>query len=111
MRKVLFVLSLFMLSGCGMFAGKQSPLIQVGDAMDVKDCQLLESFSGPTSYRMWGTPYLGNFTNEAMAKAEKIGATHTLLTAEESSIGSTAVLKAYKCPPDHDAVKQDTEEE
>lgn len=111
MRKVLFVVSLLLLSGCAGVVGKPRPLIQVGDARDVKDCRLLESFTGPTSYRMWGTPYIGNFINEAMEKAEKMGATHTLLTTEDSSLGSTTVLKAYKCPPDHDTVKQNTEEE
>ena len=110
MRKVLFVASLFILSGCSAFTVKQSPLIQVGSSADVKDCKLLESFRGPTSYRMWGTPYLGNFANEAMAKAEKIGATHTRLTEESSSIGSIAVLRAYKCPPDHNSVKEKSEE-
>ena len=111
MRKVLFVVSLLLLSGCAGVTGKPSPLIQVGAASDVKGCKLLESFSGPTSYRMWGTPYTGDFTKEAMQKAEKIGATHTLSTTEDSSLGFTAVLKAYKCPPDHDAAMQDTEEE
>jgi hypothetical protein len=111
MRKVLLVVLLFLLSGCSGVVGKQSTLIQVGEARDVKDCQLLESFMGPTSYRMWGTPYIGNFKNEAMEKAEKMGATHTFFTTEDSSIGSIAVLKAYKCPPDHDMVKQNTEEE
>jgi hypothetical protein len=108
---ILFVVSLLLLSGCAGIVGNPSPLIQVGDARDVKDCQLLESFSGPSSYRMWGTPYLGNFTKEAMEKAEKLGATHTLSTMEDSSLGATAVLKAYKCPPDHDAAMQNTEEE
>ena len=106
MKKILFFVSVLLLSGC---AG--SPLIQVGDARDVKDCQLLKTFSGPTSYRMWGTPYTGNFTSEAMEKAEKMGATHTHLTTEDSSIGSTIVLNAYKCPPDHDAMRQNREEE
>jgi hypothetical protein len=111
MKKVLLVLSLFILSGCGMFAGKESPLIQVGDLRDVEGCQYLKSFKGPESYRMYGTPYIGNFKNEAMEKAEKMGATHTLWTSEDTSISSRGVLKAYKCPPEYNVVKPDTQEE
>jgi hypothetical protein len=111
MRKVLVVVALLLLSGCAWGTGKPGSLIQVGTASEVKGCRLLESFTGPTSYRMWGTPYTGDFTSKAMEKAEKIGATHTLSVMEDSSLGYTAVLRAYKCPPDHDLIMQNAEEE
>jgi hypothetical protein len=111
MRKVLFVLSLFILSGCGAFAGKESPLIQVGELREVEGCQFLKSFIGPESYGMYGTPYIGNFKNEALEKAEKLGATHTLWATDDAGIKSRGVLKAYKCPPEYNIVKPEAEEQ
>jgi hypothetical protein len=111
MRKVLFVVSLLLLSGCAGVLGKPTPVVEVGEGEMVKDCQLLGSIRGPESFRMWGTPYIGNFKNEAREKAEKMGATHIQWTTDDSYISSIAVVKAYKCPPGHDAVKQNAEEE
>lgn len=110
MKKVLFVVSLLLLSGCAGVVGEPSPVIEVGDAYMVKGCQFLGSIEGPSSYRMWGTPYMGNFKNEALAKAEKMGATHVRFTTVDSDLGSTAIVKAYKCPANYDLGRNDDDE-
>jgi hypothetical protein len=110
MKKVLFVVSLLLLSGCAGVVGEPSPVHEVGEVDMVKDCRLLGSIEGPSSYRMWGTPFMGNFKSEALAKAEKMGATHVWFTTVNDSIGSTAVVKAYTCPANYDATKNNEDE-
>ncbi len=98
MKKALLVVSLLLLAGCGGFSGKQSTIVEAGEKDEVKDCQLLKTFSTPAGDRVWGTPYLGDFKYKAMQEAEKMGATHILFRSESDGIGSVAVMKAYKCP-------------
>ncbi len=99
MKKSLVVVSLLLLVGCGGFSGKQSTIVEADVPYQVKDCQFLKSFKGPSGYRMWGTPMIiGNFKNEAIQKAEKIGATHILWRNESAGLGETAFVDAYKCP-------------
>lgn len=105
MKIALMFLSLFLLAGCGGFAGRQSTIIEASDREQVKGCQLLESFQGPSGYRMWGPPMvIGNFKNEAIREAEKIGATHILWRYsiiwrnKSTGLGETAFVDAYKCP-------------
>ena len=69
MKKVLFGVSLLLLSGCAGVFGKPTPIIQVTDGELVKECQFLGSIRGPESNRMGGTPYLGNFKNEATGES------------------------------------------
>lgn len=83
----------------------KSPLMEVGNPDQVRDCELVGTFTGPVSDRMWGTPYLGNFKNEAMEKAVKNGATHILWRTNIDGIEFRPVLKAYRCPPDSPAFR------
>ncbi len=105
MKKALLVFSFLLLTGCGGFAGRQSTIIEVSDREQVKGCQLLESFQGPSGYRMWGPPMvIGNFKNEVIQKAEMIGATHILWRKnvlwrnKGTGLTETAFVDAYKCP-------------
>jgi len=99
MKKVLLAVSLLILGGCAGFAGRQSSIIEVGAREQVEGCQLLESFQGPSGYRMWGNPVvIGNFKNEAIQKAEKMGATHILWRTEKTDLGESTFVDAYKCP-------------
>ena len=115
MAKFLLIVSLFVVAGCSWVPCRKSPIVEVGSSLEVRDCQLLKSFYGPGGYRMWGTPYMGNFKNEVFEQAEKMGATHALTRTEiqESEIGATTVVNVYKCPPEHEQLKNeedDTEE-
>ncbi len=111
MKKALLVFSFLLLAGCGGFAGRQSSIIEVSEREQVKGCQLLASFQGPSGYRMWGPPMvLGNFKNEVMRQAENIGATHILWrnnilwgnyspwSNKVTGLGETAFVDAYRCP-------------
>ncbi len=112
MKKTLLIfISFLLLAGCGGFAGRQSTIIEASDREQVKGCKLLASFQGPSGYRMWGPPMvIGDFKNEAIQKAEMLGATHILwrnkiLWREYSpwsnkvaGLGETAFVDAYKCP-------------
>ena len=109
MKKFGLAVSLFMLAGCAGVVGKPSPVMEVGDAEFIKDCRLMETFTGPMGYRMWGPPYIGNFKKEVMEKAEKMGATHMLLRTDVDGIGSTGIINVYQCPPDHDLLLDDDE--
>ncbi len=105
MNKFWLILTILLLSGCADVPSKKSPLIEVGSPELLTDCTLLKTFTGPESGRFWDTPYLGNFKNEAMEKAEKIGATHILTRPVIDGIESKPVVRAYKCPPGSDAFK------
>jgi hypothetical protein len=122
-KKVLLFFSFLLLAGCGGFAGRQSIIIEASDREQVKGCQLLESFQGPSGYRMWGPPMvIGNFKNEAIQKAERIGATHILwrnkvLWSNNShwsnkvkGLGETAFVDAYKCPVSEGNKEENREE-
>lgn len=112
MKKTLLVFSILFLAGCGGFTGRQSTIVEVSDQEQVKGCQFLESFQGPTGYRMWGPPMvIGNFKSEAIQKAEMLGATHILWrnkilwgynippwSNRVRGFGETAFVDAYKCP-------------
>ncbi len=111
MKKALLVVSLMLLAGCGGFSGKQSTIMEVGLPYEVKDCRLLQSFKGPSGYRMWGNPMnIGNFKNEAIQKAEKIGATHILWRNESADLVETAFVEAYKCLVDQDEMRNREEQ-
>jgi hypothetical protein len=103
------ILPILFLSGCAGMPCKKSPLIQVGNPDQIQDCHLLKTFTGPVSYRMWGTPYIGNFEDQAMDEAEKMGATHVLWRSNIDGIESTPVLKAYKCPPNSEVYRNKDE--
>jgi hypothetical protein len=114
MRKILAAIPLFLLAGCAGFLGKPSPVVEVGERDMVKDCQLLTTFRKPAGDWMWGTPYIGCFKNEAIEKAEKMGASHILTRYDIDEFHSELVVYAYKCPPDHDAwleMQKEKEEE
>jgi hypothetical protein len=111
MKKALLVFSFLLLAGCGGFAGRQSTIIEASTPEEVKGCQFLESFQGPSGYRMWGPPMVvGNFKNEAVQKARRIGATHILWrnkvywgnnspsSYKVKGLGETAFVDAYRCP-------------
>jgi hypothetical protein len=111
MKKALLVFSFLLLAGCGGFAGRQSTIIEASTPEEVKGCQFLESFQGPSGYRMWGPPMVvGNFKNEAVQKAKIIGATHILWrnkvywgnnspsSYKVKGLGETAFVDAYRCP-------------
>ena len=105
MKKLWLIVPIFLLTGCAGFPCKKSTLIEVGNLDQLQDCRLLNTYSGPASDRMWGTPYIGDFKNQAMEKAEKIGATHVLWRAESDGIEFVPVLKAYKCPADSEVFR------
>ncbi len=111
MNKALLVFSFLLLAGCGGFAGRQSSIVEVGAREDVKGCQFLATFQGPSGYRMWGPPMvIGNFKNEVIRQAENIGATHILWrnnilwgnnfprSNKVTGLGETAFVDAFKCP-------------
>ncbi len=111
MKKALLIFSFLFLSGCGGFAGRQSTVTEASDRAQVRGCQFLASFQGPSGYRMWGPPMvIGNFKNEAIQKAEMLGATHILWrynilwrdnnpwSNKAKGLGETAIVDAYKCP-------------
>jgi hypothetical protein len=111
MKKALLVILFLLLAGCAGFAGRQSNIIEVSTPEEVKGCQFLESFQGPSGYRMWGPPMvIGNFKNEAILKAKRIGATHILWrnkviwsynppwSDKVKGLGETAFVDAYRCP-------------
>ncbi len=109
MKKALLIYPLLLLAGCAGLAGRQSAIIEAGDWREVEGCQLLESFQGPSGYRMWGPPMvIGNFKNEVIRKAEIIGGTHILWRNsihwrnKGTGLGETAVLDVYKCPLSED---------
>jgi len=106
MRKMLLAVPLFLLAGCAGVFGKPSPVVEVGEMDMVSDCQFLKSFQRPAGDWMWGTPYIGCFKNEAIEKSAKIGATHILTRYEIDGVSSILVVNAYKCPPDHDALRE-----
>ena len=123
MKKTLLIFSFLLMTGCGGFVGRQSAIIEVSNREEVKGCQILASFQGPSGYRMWGSPMvIGNFKNEAIQKAENIGATHILwrnkiLWREYSpwsnkvaGVGETAFVDAYKCPV-NGGIKEENREE
>jgi hypothetical protein len=105
MKKLWLIVPILLLTGCAGFPCKKSPLIEVGNPDQLQDCRLLKTFSGPASDRMWGTPYIGDFKNKAMKKAEEMGATHVLWRAESDGIEFVPVLKAYKCPVNSEAFR------
>ncbi len=111
MARLLLIVSLFVAAGCSGLPCRKSPIVEVGSPLEVQDCQLLKSFYGPGGYRMWGTPYMGNFKNEVFEQAEKMGATHALTRTEirEDELGATTVVNVYKCAPGHEAVKDEEE--
>lgn len=113
MKKALLVVSFLLLTGCAALSGKQNTIIEAGEQDEVRDCQLLKTFSAPAGDRMWGTPYLGDFKSKAIQEAERMGATHILFRSEADGIGSVAVIKAYKCPvvPQTDGEKEEYREE
>ncbi|HET6420710.1 MAG TPA: hypothetical protein VFG19_11170 [Geobacteraceae bacterium] len=99
MKNALLVVSLLLLAGCGGFSGKQSTIVEVSDKEEVTDCKFLQSFAGPSGYRMWGNPaVIGDFKKEAIQKAEKIGATHIIWRDEPTNLGETSFVDAYQCP-------------
>jgi hypothetical protein len=123
MKKALLVFSFLLLAGCGGFAGRQSTIIEVSEREEVKGCQLLESFQGPSGYRMWGPPMvIGNFKNEVIQKAENIGATHILWrnnilwgnnipwSNKVTGLGETAFVDVYKCPVSKSNKEENREE-
>ncbi len=88
----------------------KSPIHEVGEQEEVKDCQLLKVFSGQAGEFIFGTPYMGNFKNEAIAEAEKIGATHVMYRAElDGGIEYSNVVYAYKCPQNHETLRNGEE--
>jgi hypothetical protein len=110
MKKALLVIAFLIMAGCGGFTGRQSTIIEVSEREEVKSCLFLKSFQGPSSYRFWGPPtVIGNFKNEAIQKAETIGATHILWRTVNTGLCETAFIDAYKCPPS-DVTKSDEEE-
>ncbi len=113
MKKALLIVPLLLLCGCQGFAGKQSTIIEVGEPYEVKDCQLLKTYSKPAGYKAWGTPYLGDFKIKALQDAEKMGATHILYRSETDGLETVAVIKAYKCQPSEETTggKEENNEE
>jgi hypothetical protein len=109
MKKLWLIIPILLLSGCAGMPCKKSPLVEVGNADQLKDCQLLKTYIGPASDRMWGTPYIGNFKNKAMENAEKMGATHILWRSESDGIEFKPVLKAFKCPVNVDVFRNQEE--
>lgn len=111
MRKLWLAITLLLLAGCAGTAFKESKIIEASNAEEVQDCQLLKTFTGPGGYRMWGTPYLGNFKNEVLEKAEKMGATHILWRTRDRGIAYINVINVYRCPAVLDQVKEEEREE
>ncbi len=111
MRKALLAVTLLCLAGCAGFTAKESPIIEVGERDQVEGCQLLKTFREPAGKWMWGTPYIGNFKNEVIKKAEQMGATHILTRYEIDGIDSTCIVNVYKCPPDHEIFQKKEEDE
>jgi hypothetical protein len=121
MKETLLFFSFLLLAGCGGFSGRQSTIIEASAPEEVKGCQFLESFQGPSGYRMWGPPMvIGNFKNEAIQKAERIGATHILWrnkilwnnppeSNKVKGLRETAFVDAYKCPV-RDGFKEENRE-
>jgi len=109
MAKLWLILTIFILYGC---AGNPGRLVEVGNKEQLKDCHLLKTFTEPGGYFVFGPPIMGNFKNEAIEKAEKMGATHILFRSELNGNGveETNVIYAYKCPPGYN-VFQNKEEE
>ena len=111
MRKLCLAIPVLLLAGCAGMPYKESQIIEAGSAKDVQDCQLLKTFAGPGGYRMWGTPYLGNFKNEVLEKAKKMGATHILWRTRDRGIAYINVINVYRCPPVLNKVKEEEREE
>jgi hypothetical protein len=109
--KILLVVSLLLLAAIAELSCMKTKLIEVGKRDQVTNCRLLKAFDWPAGDWIFGTPYTGNFKDEAIEKAEKIGATHILYRSElnGNGIGSTNVVYAYKCPPDLDTFQNKEE--
>lgn len=103
MKRMCIGMSLVILAGCAAVTEKQNPIMEVDEAEQVKDCQLLKTFTGPSSPRMWGVPYLGKFKSEVYKEAEKMGATHMLSRPEVEGIESKSIITVYKCPTEPEA--------
>lgn len=98
-----------LLAGCASVSGGPTPVFEVSDPELMKDCQLVGSVKGPISKRMWGTPYTGNFKNEALKKAEQLGATHILNRVESDHLDFRDVVEMYKCPQQEEERPRSTE--
>jgi hypothetical protein len=112
MGKLWLVLPILFLFGCAGMPCKKSPLIEVDNREQVKDCRLLRTFVGRAGEFIYGTPYMGNFKDDAMEEAEKMGATHILYRAEliGGGIEYTNVVYAYKCPENYELFRDEDEE-
>lgn len=113
MGKLWLIISMLFLCGCAGFPCKECPIVaEVDSAEELHGCSLLKTFSYPGGDFIFGTPYMGDFKNEAIERAGKIGATHILYRPEldGNGIAYTNVVYAYKCPPGYEILR-DTEEE
>jgi len=111
MRKLWLAIPLFLLAGCAGAHFKESQIIEADSVEEIQVCQLLKTFTGPGGYRMWGTPYLGNFKNEVLEKAKIMGATHILSRTGDMGIAYINVINVYRCPPVLDKAKEEEREE
>ncbi len=112
MGKLWLILSFLLLYGCAGMPCKKSPLLEVGYPEQMRDCQLLKTFVSQGGGFIVGTPYIGNFKNNAMEQAERMGATHILYKAEldGGGIGYSNVVYAYKCPEGYETSLKEDEE-
>ncbi len=104
MKRLLLSVLLFLLAGCAGRPCMKTQIVEVGNRYQVADCQLLHTFTWPGGGLIFEAPYTGNFKDEAIAQAEKIGATHILYRSEidGNGVGVTGVVYAYKCPPSYE---------
>jgi hypothetical protein len=75
MKKVLIVLSLFVVAGCA--TAKNAPPLVETNHDTVRNCREVAKFRSEAGKKYWGPPpVLGNFKYESAVKAKAMGATH-----------------------------------
>ncbi len=111
MRRLWLILPILFLYGCAGMPCKKSPLVEVDDREQMKDCLLLKTFASQGGEFIFGSPYIGNFKDKAMEEAEQMGATHILYRSEiyGNGIGYANVVYAYRCPEGYETSGGDEE--
>ena len=67
MGKLWLIISMLFLCGCAGFPCKECPIVaEVDSAEELHGCSLLKTFSYPGGDFIFGTPYMGDFKNEAI---------------------------------------------
>lgn len=82
----------------GAFAIDQSSLISLSRTETMGQCQKIETYQGPTGYRMVGAPpVMGSFKMDTMNKAKAMGATHIRWAHDNNGLGTSVSGEAYVC--------------